>query len=173
MTKEDLRKIFIDSNSSDELFDAFADSIKMKIDDFEHYKPLIANPALSTDEIKMFVEKLSRELKDKTYEIYLWTGEIFFDRNLHYDAFNYFTKSFELDTTNHIPLLSIANLYNYDLEIPLNKTILEYITSNVATVHKKSKVYFYLSDIYKKIGDYLNSTKYNALAYRASELEED
>lgn len=173
MTKEDLRKIFVDSSSSDELFDAFAESLKMNIDDFEHYKPLLANPALSIDEVKMFAEKLSREIKNKIFEIYLWTGEIFFDRNLNYDAFNYFVKSFELDTTNHIPLLSIANLYNYDFDLSLNKTILDYITTNISTVHKKSKVYFLIANIYKKIGDYLNSAKFNALAYRASELEED
>lgn len=173
MTKEELRKIFIDSSSSDELFDAFAESIKMKIDDIEHYKPLIANPALSTDEIKMFTEKLAKEYKENIYEVYLWAGEIFFDRNLTQDAFDYFVKSFELDTTNYLPLLNIANLYNYDFDLPTNKIILEYITSNISTVYKKSKVYFQLANIYKQIGDYSTSAKYNALAYRASELEED
>lgn len=173
MNKELLHKIFIDSSSQDELFDAFVDSLKLGINDFEHYKPLLANRVLSEDEIKMFTEKLAKEIKEGIVEIYLWTGQVFYEKNNFKNAFEYFQKSFQNDVSNFYPLLNIANLYNFDFDDPLNKMIIDFIVSNVNSVNKKSRVYLALANIYKRIGDFSKAAKYNALAYRSAELEED
>ncbi|MBI5807717.1 MAG: hypothetical protein HZA74_04885 [Ignavibacteriales bacterium] len=172
MTKEEIEQIFQNSDSSDELFDAFAFSLKLGISDFEFYKPLLGNRALSSDEIKMFAEKLAKEMKNQAIDIYLWTGNLFIGISLE-DSFNYYYKAFFIDPTNYLPLSMMINLINYDYDDPFNKIILEFVESNVVSVHKKSEIYYSLSKHYKKINDLKNAAKYLALAEKASERESE
>lgn len=172
MTKEEIEKIFQISDSSDELFDAFALSLKLGINDFEFYKPLLGNRVLSEDEIKMFAEKLAKELTNSAKDIFIWTGTLFIDKSLE-DAFNYYQKAFLLESKDYFPLSLILNLYDYDLENPLNVTILNFVEHNVVSVNKKSVIYYSLSNHYKKIGDIKNAAKYLALAEKASERESE
>ncbi|MCX7874585.1 MAG: hypothetical protein N2321_00300 [Melioribacteraceae bacterium] len=173
MNKDQIRKIFVESTSSDELFDMFVNSLKLEINEFEHYAPLFSNPVLSVDEIKMFADKLSRVLNNDVSKMYLLVGEVFFDRYLFQDAFEFFQKSFFTESSNYVPLLNILGLYNYDYDDPLNHKVLDFILTNINKVNKKSVVYLELAKVYKKLGDINNFNKYNALSYRAGELEED
>jgi hypothetical protein len=67
----------------------------------------------------------------------------------------------------------MINLINYDYDDPFNKIILEFVESNVVSVHKKSEIYYSLSKHYKKINDLKNAAKYLALAEKASERESE
>ena len=56
--KKNIENVFRGSSSSDELFDYFQEALKHQTNDIGLYKMLLGNPALSSDELKMFAEKL-------------------------------------------------------------------------------------------------------------------
>ena len=64
-----LENIFLTSTSSEELFDAFDTALKGNIGDLEIYKILLANPALSIDEIEMYVKILSEKFPSMKYDL--------------------------------------------------------------------------------------------------------
>lgn len=176
--KEELNKIesiFRNSTSPDFLFDAFQEAIKLKTTDPEIFKILLGNPALSTDEIKMFVEKLIKEFQLHAYDLSIWAAKIFEHKddytNSLEDAVHYYKRAHDYKPNSFEPLLSILSLYNYDLDLPTNKVILEFVETRIPTVQFKSKVYYALAEYYKKIGDKQLEVKYFALAERSAELE--
>jgi len=173
--KKRIENIFRNSNSSDELFDAFDEAIKLKITDVEVYKVLLANPALSLDEIKMYTEKLLRELTEHRFQISMWTAKVFENLQTNFDylegAINYYIKAIQINPSSHEPLLGLLKLYNYDLELPTNQKILNIIEENLPRVEIKSKVYFALSNLYKKLGNLQKEAKYAALGEKAMEQE--
>ena len=170
-----IENIFRNSTSSDELFDAFHDAISTRVKDVDLYKILIGNPALSADEIKMFTEKIVKEIPNQALNTYMWTANVLGHQKDDYekleDAIRYFQKSFECEPTNAAPLIRLLGLYNFDVDSPLNKTILGLVESRVPSVHHKSHVYFSLSDLYKRMDDYLLAAKYLALGEKAAERE--
>jgi tetratricopeptide (TPR) repeat protein len=170
-----IENIFRSSASSDELFDAFREAINTRVTDIDLYKILLGNPSLSPDEIKMFAEKLAKEIPQQTSNTFMWTASVFEHQKDDYekleDAIKYYQKSFEYDTTNEIPLIRLLGLYNFDIETPTNKIILEFVDSRIAAVHFKSRVYFSVADIYKRKENYLIAAKYLALGEKAAERE--
>ena len=70
-----------------------------------------------------------------------------------------------------MPLLNLLSLYNYELDLPTNKVILEFVETRISAVQFKSKVYYALADHYKKIGDKQLEEKFLLLAEKSLGLE--
>jgi len=171
----EIENIFRNSTSPDFLFDAFQEAIKLKIKDPEIFEILLGNPALSSDEIKMFTEKLIKEYPDHAKELSVWTAKIFehkddYNNSLE-DAIHYYKLAQDYKPNSPEPLLSLLHLYNYELDLPTNKVILELLEAKIAPVRVKSKIYYALADHYKKVGDKNLELKYFALAERSAEIE--
>ncbi len=178
MNGDEIKKIentFRASDSHDELFDAFQNALKINLSDIGVYKILIANPALSPDEIKMFTEKLIKEYSSHAFDLLMWSGKIFENKpelyNQPEEALKYYSRAWNDKPTSSTPLLKILNLYNYDIQLSSNKTIIDLVENSVAAVDDKSRVYYALSDHYRKTGDKMREIRYFALAEKASERE--
>lgn len=167
LNKNELEKLFRTSNSSNDLFDGFRIAIENKIADIDLYKTLLWNKALSPDEISMFAEKICQDFPDYSYNIYLWVGKIFGAGALlgeHYEkAISFFTKASIKNEHSAEPLLSIAGIYNKELNIPPFEDVIQIIESRISKVEIKSSVYFALSDIYKSAGNAKEARKYRSL----------
>lgn len=174
--KEEIENIFKTSNSHEELFDTFSIAIENKYNDVELYKMLLANPALGTNEVIMFSEKIVKEFPSECYDLYYWIAELFsgqpFDVECYEKALEYYLKVFEMNTDEHEPLISALNLYNYDLDLSLNSDIISTVEHGADLVKHRSKIYYPLAEHYNKIGDGDNYEKYSSLANSAAKNEE-
>jgi len=170
-----IEEIFRNSESHDELFDAFQIAVNIKFRDPEVFKILIANPVLSPDEIKMFTEKLINVIPEQTYNILMWTGKIFESHPNHYDhledAFNYYNRAISHQPESFMPYLRLLNLYNYEIDYPMNRKIIGTIENLASKVDQKSKVYYALSAHYKKCGNKDLEAEYLAMAEKETRRE--
>ncbi len=178
MNLDEINKIeetFRSSKSSDELFDAFQEAIKINLSDIGVYKILLANPTLLPDEIKLFTEKLIKEIPGSSFDLSMWTGKVFENQTDYFnnvkDALFYYQRAISFKPESHEPLMNLLNLYNYEINLPINQKIVDVINESVSSVNQKSKIYYALSKHYKKCGDSVLEIKYYALAERASENE--
>lgn len=172
--KSNLEKIFVESSSTDHLFDAFQLLIFNKIDDMDLIRILLANPCLSIDELIMFCEKAAKEFSHLKYEIYIWTGYVFESKfNCAEYSLNYYKKAFEIDNKEYAPLICALGLYKFDYPLPTNKLILEFVENNAHTVKKRSKVYYELSKLFEELGNKEKYIKYKELSDRSALTEDD
>jgi hypothetical protein len=167
--------IFRNSTSRDEIFDAFNLAVKNKIYDKDLYKILLANPALSNEEIIMYTEKLCKERKELGYDLYNWTGYLFYlkdrDFSLLDNSLYYFQKAFMLNPEEYKPLISALSLYNYEIDLPANADILRLVNTGLSKVKKKSVIYRQLSKHYGKLGNEELCRKFSRLAERSRREE--
>ena len=174
--KEEIENIFKTSNSHEELFDAFTEAITNKYNDVELYKILLANPALGANEVIMFSEKIGKEFPSERYDLYFWVAELFsgqsFNVECYEKALEYYLKVFEMDMDNYEPLSAALGLYNYDLNITLNKEIVSTVEKGADIVKDRSKIYYALAEHYNKTGDSINYEKYSDLANKAAKNDE-
>lgn len=172
---DELEKIFRNARSSDELFDGFQSALKYKINNPDLYKIFLANPALSTDELKMYTEKLSSEFKNTSFDFFMWSAEIFETgdqrKNCIESAVDYYKKANKEKPHSFLPLIKLLNLYNFDFEVGYNRTILDYVTNNLNQVKKRSKIYYRLAGLYSKLNDESSAKKYKILAAKAIKEE--
>lgn len=172
-----IESVFRNSTSQDELFDTFGEAINNEIDDFDLYKILLANPFISIDEIKMYSEKLLRQIPLSSYHILMWTAKIleshaFAFSNLE-DPIAYYERALNARPNEFDPHLSLLRLYSHDVETDFNKKILNLVETNVGRVNRKSKVYYALADLYKRRGDTRSESKYLFLAEKSAEIERE
>ncbi len=165
--KKEIEYIFINSSSPDELFDAFRAAIENNIKDVTLYKSLLWNKALSPDEIAMYAEKICKEFPDSSFKIYYAVGQILESISVygiyHERAMHYYKKAADSNPDSHEPFVAIAKMYNYELDCPKLKNVLKILEQGVEAVHLKSKVYFAISNIYKKTGNKEKEKFYQAL----------
>ncbi len=166
--KNRIEEIFRVSNSSEEIFDAVIESINEKIKDLDLYKILLANTVLSDDEIIMYTEKLCKEFKEFCKELYVWTAGLFENKCEDYscieNAVNYYKKAIQKEPEDYLTYLRLLKLYNYEINLPINSTIIEVISANADKVKLRSKIYYALANHYKKLGDLYYQRKYLRLA---------
>jgi tetratricopeptide (TPR) repeat protein len=171
---KEIEKIFRLSNSSSELFDAFHFALSNRMSMIELYKTLLANPALNKDEVRMFAEKLCVVFKQHSYEIFMWTANIFENAVTDYTAvetaISFYEKASDSDPSNYEPIVRLLNLYNHDCKTPYNDTVLNAAVDRLGGVRLKSKVYFALAGLYKEMGNSKQHIKYLSLAEKASRL---
>lgn len=167
-----LENVFRNSTSPDEIFDAVNLAVQNKVDNIDLYKILLANPTLSKDELIMFTEKICREFVPYKFDLYVWIAKLFESNynDYHYieNSLHYYQKAFLINPENELPLLSALNLYNYDLELPINKNILQLVNTGEPTIKNKSVLYNKLSEHFGKTGNYELKNKYAELAAKYS-----
>lgn len=167
--------VFRNSGDTGELFDAFQLAVSEKVNDFEIYKILLGNPALTKDEILMYSDKLCRELKEKEFDICMWTANVLSTRTYEYgcreSSIAYFEKAFYSKPENCEPLLKVLNLYDTEMNFPTNKKILNIIDFGLHSIKQKSKVYYSLSELYRKIGNVKQSDEFFKLAEKSARNE--
>ena len=165
--KKELELIFKESNSSDELFDAFRKALDAKIKDADLYKTLLWNRALSSDEISMYAEKICQEYPEFSFSIYFWVGKIFSSISTygshHEKAFEYFNKASSIDRTSCEPFLAVAKLYSKELNIPRIEKVVQIFKDGLESVKKKSELCFSLSKLFKRIGNIEKEKEYQKL----------
>ena len=170
-----IEDVFRNSTSVDELFDSFQEALKYAFKDIELYKILLSNSALSSDEIKLFTQKLIKVFPQDAFNLLMWAASIFEscvdDRYGPENAFLYYSNAIQVQPASHKPLLAILGLYNYDAEVLSNQKVIDVIVSNIQAVHLKSKVYFALAEHYKKNGNYVIASKYFEMGEKAAERE--
>ena len=144
----------------------------MHLSDADLYKILLANPALSTDELLMYTEKIANEFKKCCFDLFLWTGEILGNRigdsSSTNDALNYFKRAVTEKPTEIQPYLSILGLYNYEIDLPINSEIIKEVVSGIKKAKQTSKLYYALADHYEKAENYHLKKKYLGLAEKAA-----
>ncbi len=169
---KNLENTFRNSSNSDELFDAFQTALSNNVTDIEIYKILLGNPFLSIDEIKMYSDKLSKEFLDLSYDINLWTAGIFENNYTDYlcleESLSYYKKASENDPTGFEPYLKALELYDYDMNTPLNHLIIKFTEQGTEKAENKSLIYYSLADLYKKLNNDAMCRKYSALAEKAN-----
>ena len=84
---------------------------------------------------------------------------------------HYYKRAYDYKPDSFESLLQLLQMYNYELDLPINKDIIEFVREGIPPVKLKSKVYYALADHYKKIGDKQLEVKYYALAERSAEIE--
>ena len=167
--------VFRNSNDTGDLFDVFQLALSEKIKDFEIYKILLGNPALTKDEILMYSDKLCKEIKENEYDICMWTAKVLSIRIFEYgcreSSIAYFEKAFYTNPEKCEPLLKALNLYDTEMNFPTNKKILKIIELGLLSIKQRSKVYYSLSDLFRKIGKEKQSHEYFQLAEKCAREE--
>jgi hypothetical protein len=171
----EIETVFQRSNNSNELFDALQVAISKKYCNPELYKILLANPALSNDELEMFTEKIAEEFTNCRYEIYNWTAQIFENNFTDYShlekSIYYYQKAAISNPNEYSPLLSVLQLYSYDLPLPTNETIMQIVNIGIDAIKQKAKLYYAMAEHFRKVGNIKLERKYKAIAERASHNE--
>lgn len=166
--KQKIEEVFRQSNSRGELFDAFHDAISNNIDDIDLYKILLANPILSKEEISMYSNKLSSVAESKRFDIYMWAAKLLENKSYDHESvsssLSFYLKASETNPQNEKPLLQMLHLYNYDLNLPTNKRIVELIEQKLDNLKEKGGVYIALANHYDRLGLIDTKTKYLRLA---------
>ena len=153
---KEIEKIFRVSNSTDELFDAFRTAISNKIEDPDLYKTLLWNKVLSADEIAMYAEKITEVFPAFSYNIFLWSGQIFSAVSSfgeYYDrAVKYLKKASDINKTTSEPYLLMAGLYNKELNVPPFNDLIKILDEGIEKTREKSRLCFIVSDLFKNTG---------------------
>jgi tetratricopeptide (TPR) repeat protein len=165
--KQELEKIFRESSSSTELFDAFRIAISNKIPDPDLYKTLLWNKALSADEISMYAEKITKEFPENSYNIFLWAGQIFGASSVfgeyHENAVKYFKKAAHINESTAEPYLLLAGTYNKELNIPPFEDVISILQDGIEKIEEKSRLCFIISELYMQQENIENSRRYRRL----------
>lgn len=160
------------SNSSNELFDAFQTAMENGIKDADLFKVLIGNPVLSNDELKMYTEKLAATYPELGYDMFMWAARIFENKVTDYDcivdSFEYYQKAAEYKPKDCEPFIKLINLYNTDMDLPVNRAIISAVDDCIPRLNKKSKVYYSMAELYKQLGEQDKAKEYMELAEKAA-----
>ncbi len=155
--RKEIEKIFLSASCPNKLFDTFQTALKNRISEPEVYQVLLANPALSKEEITLFAEKYCKEFPDHAYEVYCWVGKIFEQTNKPIDreenAVKYFKKAINIKPENFEPYINMLNLFNYEYNFELNKTIIKTIDEGIKKVNNKRVLFLKLADHFKNLGN--------------------
>jgi hypothetical protein len=176
ISKQELEVIFRTSSSPDELFDALRLAISSRVKEPEFYKTLLWNKALSTDEIVMYAEKISREFPEISYPVFYSVGQIFGSISFygkHLDkAMSFFKKAADSKPGIADPYLAVMKMYNHELNVPGIDDILDMVQAGLEVVDKKSPFCFEISAFFKKIGNKEKERIYRKLGEKYQKEEE-
>lgn len=175
MNQDAIENIFRNSSNRDELFDALQLSLQNRIDNIELYKILLANPILTDDELIMYTEKLCSEFTQHRFELLMWTAKIFETKSYYPESIekslHYYIKASQSNPTDYQPYINALKLYVYEIDLTINKQILQFVESSFQVVDKKSIIYYHLSKHYKKAGNDSLAVKYLGLAQGSAKHE--
>ena len=167
-TLDEIRHCFSRSTDFNEIFDAFQSALARKLKDLDHYRLLFWNHALSTDEVRLFGEKLAAEFPDIAYDVYIWLASVFEVTSSAQDnyelALEYYRKAAQSSPRKPEPYLDACDCYDIDLNIPPVSNLIEFVTSGLDHVQNPVPLYKRLSNLYLYAGDQTRSDQYRRLA---------
>ena len=150
---DELRHCFETSKNPNELFDAFEEAIALRIGEFQYYRSLFWNFALTADELCLFADKLAKEFPALGYEVFIWLAHIFAIMRSSNDNFElamiYFQKSAAIQPDNLEPYLDAADCYNSDINIPPVKTLIDFLKSGIEHIAEPRALYERLAYLYE------------------------
>jgi hypothetical protein len=165
---EEIRNCFSRSADFNEIFDAFQSAISQKIKDLEQYRLLFWNHSLSTDEVRLFGEKLAEVFPDMAHEIYLWLASVFEVTSSSDDnyelAFHYYQKAAESEPKNPDAYLDACDCYDPDLNIPPVTNLIEFVKRGTNHVTDPVPLYKRLANLFQFLGDPGQSEEYRRKA---------
>ena len=157
-TIEDIRRCFSASEDFNEIFDAFESAIAQRICDVEPYRLLFWNPSLTSDEVRLFGEKLSAEFPELAYDVFSWLASIFeaihSASDNHELALYYYKKAANVRPAEPDPYLDACDCYDPDLNIPPLDSLIEFVKQGVLTVVHPSPLYKRLARLHEIAGDF-------------------
>jgi tetratricopeptide (TPR) repeat protein len=174
---EEIRHCFSTSTDFNEIFDVFQAALSQKVKDVEPYRLLFWNHALTSDEIRLFGEKLAHEFNDLSYDIYLWLASIFEVTLSEADNFelaiHYYQKAAEARPNEPDPYLDACDCYDPDLNIPPLNTLIEFLKRGIEHVNNPLNLYKRLGHLYELAGDLEKSEQFRRLADDSSNAGPD
>ncbi len=169
--KEKIESVFRNSETFDELLDAFGLALKMNLDDIESYKIMFANPCLKLDEIKMLAKKICEKYPPLCYGIYSWVGDIFtnkkYDSDWRKSAIDFFLKASNMEPLHAEPLIKLLELYDHEIPMPDNERIIKEVKERMKFVEERKSLYLAFANFYQKSGKKKLEMKYRHLAGKA------
>lgn len=156
-TVDEIRQAFSASSDFNEIFDAFQSALAQNLRDVEPYRLLFWNHSLTTDEVRLFGEKLAAQFPDLAYDVYLWLAGVFEVTISAYDnyelALEYYRKAALARPEEADPYLDACDCYEPDLNIPPIRSLIEFVGRGVHTVHDPRPVYRRLAHLYELAGE--------------------
>jgi tetratricopeptide (TPR) repeat protein len=157
LTVEEIRKRFELSKEFNEIFDAFDQAIRQRLNDIELYRKLFWNHTLAPDELCLFGEKLAKEFPELAYETYMWLANVFEVTYSMYDnyelALRYYKKASSVRPSETDPYLDAADCHEPDLNIPPVTTLIDFLKNGVDAVALPKPLYQKLAYLYELIGN--------------------
>jgi tetratricopeptide (TPR) repeat protein len=174
---DEIRRTFTSSTDFNEIFDVFQSALVQKVKDVEPYRLLFWNHSLTSDEIRLFGEKLAAEFPDMAFEVYLWLATVFevttsaFDN--HELALHYYRKASSIKPSEPAPYLDACDCYDADLNIPPAAGLIEFVRSGLEHVHHPVPLYRRLAELYDIQGDTEQADHYRRKADEYSDESTD
>ncbi|MFH0734822.1 MAG: hypothetical protein V1773_09800 [bacterium] len=155
--QKEIERIFLNASCPNALFDTFQIALKNRISDPFVYQTLLANPALSKEEITLFAETYCKEFPDNAYEVYYWVGNILEQNNKPIDraenAVKYYKKAIKAKPERYEPYINMLNLFNYEYDYEFNKTIIKTVDEGLKKVTEKKDLLLKLADHFRNLGN--------------------
>ena len=154
---ENIRHCFATSRDFNEIFEAFQDALRQRIDDIELYRKLFWNHWLTTDELQLFGEKLAQEFPQLAYDVYMWLASIFGITHAMEDnyelALEYYRKAAGAKPMSIDPYLDASDCYEPDLNIPPLHTLINFLKQGAQFVPAPKPLYHRLAHFYDISGN--------------------
>jgi hypothetical protein len=155
---DDIRRCFSTSTDFNEIFDVFQAALAQKVRDLDPYRLLFWNSALTTDEVRLFGEKLAGEFPDLAFDVYLWLASVFevttASRDNYELAVHYYMKAASARPEEPDPYLDACDCYDPDLNIPPLSVLIEFVRRGLEHVHNPNSLYRRLGHLHDLAGDH-------------------
>jgi tetratricopeptide (TPR) repeat protein len=135
---EEIRHCFANATDFNEIFDVFQSALAQKVADLEPYRLLFWNPALSSDEIQLFGQKLATEFPEIAYDVFLWLAAVFKVTTSQRDNFElairYYRQAARRKPSEGEPYLGACDCHDPDLNIPPRALLIEFLEEGLPHV---------------------------------------
>jgi len=156
-TVDEIRKTFSGSTDFNEIFDAFQSALAQDLRDVEPYRLLFWNQSLTTDEVRLFGEKLAAQFPELAFDVYLWLAGVFEVTVSAYDnyelALEYYRKAALARPEEADPYLDACECYEPDLNIPPLSSLIEFVARGITRLRDPRPVYRRLARLYEYAGE--------------------
>ncbi|MBS4027071.1 MAG: hypothetical protein KGZ58_00420 [Ignavibacteriales bacterium] len=156
-SQQQIRECFLETKNFNELFDAFEEAIRQRLDDFELYRALFWNGSLLPDELCLFAEKLVVEFPSLSYQTYFLLAAIFettYAQKDNYElALRYYRKSAIVNPSEVAPYLAICDCYDPVVNLPAIDELIAFLLDGLAYVDKPNVLLERLVKLYEQKGD--------------------
>lgn len=167
-TVDEIRRCFSTSTDFNEIFDVFQAAIAQRISDVEPYRLLFWNQALTTDEVRLFGEKLAGEFPELAFDVFLWLASVFGVTTSSSDNYElavyYYMKAATVRPSEPHPYLDACDCYDADLNIPPLTTLIEFVRRGLEHVPNPISLYRRLAHLYDVAGDHEMGDEYRRRA---------